>query len=273
MSFETGLNKIDFASRLTPQRLISTVFDYESRHNIIMSNQAILNICYLLNGYSLYLYGVPLVHDYFEKTKYGPVHPIIEKQIAAGVSYTNAESYAQDQYLEVIFALLDNLFEYSNVELARLVKDDYPIGHRYTNDEMLKCFVDDFGLDMPKRTGKSIELTKNDDGSGDSDGSSDSNSGSNDDGSSGDSGSSDSDGSGDSGDGGRSLDDDTDSDDGSGDDSDSDGSDDSNGSNDSDSSSDTTGSTSDTSGSTGDASGSNDANGNGIPDDLEDDLF
>ena len=270
MSFETGLNKIDFVNRLTPQRLISIVFNYESRHNIIMSNQAILNICYLLNGYSLYLYGVPLVHDYFEKTKYGPVHPIIEKQIASGVSYINAESYAQDQYLKVIFALLDNLFEYSNIELARLVKDNYPIGHRYTNDEMLKCFVDDFGLNMPNRTGKSIELTKNNDSSGNSDGSGDSDSGS-DNGSSGDSGSSDSSSSGSTGDGGRSLDDD--SDDGSGDSDSDDSSGDSDGSNDSDDGSGDGSSAAN--GTTGDTAGnsSNDANGNGIPDYLEDDLF
>lgn len=336
MDVHTDLNPIDFLETLTPQRLVSFVFKYEERYNIIRSNQAILNVCYLLNGYSLYLFGVPLVHNYFEKTQYGPTHPIMEKQISEGVSYNNAVDYAANKYLRIIFALLDDLFKYSNVELQKLVNDDQPIGHRYTNMEMLEQFVKTFGLKMSGKkviqrvsaidevdpsadkdqlkqeeiatntnAGTSNSDSSSDSGSGgdtgsgsnsnnsgstngsgngdssgnnsnagdtngngDSDGSDDSGEGSNDDSDgSGDSDSSgDSDGSSD--DGGRSLDDDaTDSDatgdDGSGATGDSGSSDGTSGSN-------ASGGTGDTTGDANAAGSGEDANGDGIPDWMED---
>lgn len=223
------------------QALVGQILVKEDEYNRILPNQSIQDIMFLLNGYSMYLYHKPFCGP-FIKRGLGPVDVEVQKLLEEGVDYDDIKNYLQDEYTLTLANLIDSLVQYTDTEMTRLVHDKRPDDYVYSPQDAFNMFIKDFDLEQ---TVNSLE-----DDNSDNDSDNDANS---------------SDATGDT---------DSDSDSSSDDTGSSSSSDDASGSDESgDSNSDTnnSGNTASTAGST--TGSSDDANHNGIPDYLEDDLL
>lgn len=220
------------------QALVGQILVKEDEYNRILPNQSIQDIMFLLNGYSMYLYHKPFCGP-FIKSGLGPVDIEIQKLLEEGVDYDEIKNYLQDEYTLTLSNLIDSLVQYTDTEMTRLVHDKRPDDYVYSPQDAFDMFIKDFDLEQTVNSTECHNLN-----SSDSDDSSD------------DTGDSDSDSSGEHPE--------YTANDSNSESSTSSGTDESG---DSDSDTNNTGDTASTAGS------SDDANHNGIPDYLEDDLF
>lgn len=220
------------------QALVGQILVKEDEYNRILPNQSIQDIMFLLNGYSMYLYHKPFCGP-FIKSGLGPVDIEVQKLLEEGVDYDEIKNYLQDEYTLTLSNLIDSLVQYTDTEMTRLVHDKRPNDYVYSPQDAFDMFIKDFDLEQTVNSTECHNLNSSDsDDSSDDTGDSDSDSSSNDTGS-------------------NSSSDDSESSTSSGTDE----------SGDSDSDTNNTGDTASTAGS------SDDANHNGIPDYLEDDLL
>lgn len=220
------------------QALVGQILVKEDEYNRILPNQSIQDIMFLLNGYSMYLYHKPFCGP-FIKSGLGPVDIEVQKLLEEGVDYDEIKNYLQDEYTLTLSNLIDSLVQYTDTEMTRLVHDKRPDDYVYSPQDAFDMFIKDFDLEQTVNSTECHNLNSSDsDDSSDDTGDSDSDSSNNDTGS-------------------NSSSDDSESSTSSGTDE----------SGDSDSDTNNTGDTASTAGS------SDDANHNGIPDYLEDDLL
>lgn len=126
--------------------LLSQILTKEAQYGVVLSNQSIMEIMFLLNGYAIYLGHEPFSYD-FVKTQFGPVDVHIKKMLDEGIDYVDIEQYIQDQTVITISNLIDSLVQYSNNDLDYLTQSRVALGAKYTKEDTRNLFVNDFDLE------------------------------------------------------------------------------------------------------------------------------
>lgn len=165
------------------QALVGQILVKEDEYNRILPNQSIQDIMFLLNGYSMYLYHKPFCGP-FIKSGLGPVDIEVQKLLEEGVDYDEIKNYLQDEYTLTLSNLIDSLVQYTDTEMTRLVHDKRPDDYVYSPQDAFDMFIKDFDLEQTVNSTECRNLNSSDsDDSSDDTGDSDSDSSSNDTGS------------------------------------------------------------------------------------------